>query len=173
MNVTQTSLLFFYGIFWAASLNAINVLKPFPTHQLFKKETKHTARKRIAVSVVVANVLPITGVWLLYGSHPMTITTSTGILFSACVSLSLFSIIRILQGIMLNKCSRNYFYTPKEIQEFKDEKDESKNPDDPWHHHIVPGLAYIVLFVGIPFLVYYSLLLVSFLKSIEWFKCTV
>ena len=167
MNATQTSLLFFYGIFWAASLNAINVLKPFPTDMLFKKETTGIALKRIAVSVLFANILPIIWLWFLYSFPPVTITanTSRGILFSALVSLSLFSIIRILQGIMLNRCSAHWFYTPKEITDIEGKTDKKHN--DPWYYHVLPGVVYIVLSVGIAFLVYYWHPLVSLLKSIN------
>ena len=142
MNIAQTSLLFFYGIFWAASLGVISDFIPFDTTGWFLKDKRRTSIRRFIVSFIIASVLPIIGLYLLYNSRLMTIDSSKGILVSAFASQSVFALTRILHGVILNKCTAEWFYTPDEIERIKE-----KNRDpDPCHYHLIPGVGYMVVF---------------------------
>lgn len=154
MEMTETSLLFFYGIFWASSLNALAVFRPFNTAGLFDPKTWRTGFKRLIAGLFIANLLPIFGLFFLYNSPLMEIESSAGIMISAFASLSVFSIPRLFHGIVLNKTTSKWFYTEEEVERLR-VKHEKKS--DPWIWHLLPGLIYIVFTVGISFLIYFIL----------------
>ena len=161
MNVTQTSLLFFYGIFWAACLGAISDFIPFDTTGWFMKDKWRTSIRRFIACFIIASFLPIIGLFLLYNSRLMCIQTSAGIFVSAIASWSVFSIPRVIHAVILNKCSGKWFYVDSEIKKIGNKKRLHPRKPDPFHWHLIPGLIYVVVPVGIAWMIYYGIVLLT------------
>ncbi len=145
----QESLIFFYGIFWAAMLSTLGRFRLFSTHQFFSisKQNKTYAIRRFIIGILIINVIPIFWFWLLYSLIATNSTNVFSIMASAFISISVFGFNRILHSFLLSDEYHRYFYPD----------DEWKGAHERWgerecnkfKHHFIPGIIYLLMFPAI------------------------
>ena len=146
LGITETALFYFYGIFWATTLGSISAFKPFDTASIFRGRTGYPAVRRAFVCLVVANALPVFGIWYLYQLLHNSVPSEWGVPIAALASLSVFSLPRLIHGIVLNNTTATWFYLPNDLERVQ--KDNNKMAE-PFYYHLVPGVVYIGIPIGL------------------------
>jgi hypothetical protein len=148
MDDGKTALLFFYGLFWASALAAITEFRAFDTAAFWRSDTSHRALWRFLVGLLIANVLPLGGLWLLYSDNSV-IPKGSGagpVLGAALASLSVFCVPRFMHAFLATSL-HSLFYSNNDWKEVVAEA-KAKESDSFWAH-FVPGVAYILVFIAL------------------------
>lgn len=141
MNSTETAFLFFYGLFWACALSAISIFRPFDTTILFDKDRFLPGIIKILLSLFIANVLPILGLYFFYKSSLSDLNQPKGVFLSAILSMTVFSIPRLIHAVLLNVKTHKFFYSSEELALLHN---DLRKPD-PCYQHLIPGILYILI----------------------------
>ena len=139
MDDGKTALLFFYGLFWASALAAITEFRAFDTAAFWRPDTSHRAVWRLVVGVLIANVLPLGGLWFLYSGNSV-IPKGSGagpVLGAAVASLSVFCVPRLMHAFLATSF-HSFFYSADDWEAVVEEAKAQKS--DSFWAHFVPGM---------------------------------
>ncbi len=148
MDTGRQALVLFYAFFWAAALSVTGRYQPFDTPSAWSGDSR--AIKRLIVSLVILNLLPILWFLFLYKIIPNDDSLSS-IMASAVASLSVFAFHRILHAFIASENLYRHFYTPEQVDEVR-EKGKFTQPQT-FNAHFIPGLLYIVVPSGLAWLI--------------------
>ena len=121
METGRVALILFYGIFWAASLNAAGWLRAFDTHAFFCGKTRRSAIQRFVVALIIINLCPGAWLWFLCVCIVPSEPGALPIMSAALASLSVFWFHRILHAIIATKKFHTKFYLEEEWKEVIDQ----------------------------------------------------
>ena len=121
---------------------------------MFRPGRRGLAASRLAVGVLIANILPAVGLWWLFASDsvlPLGASGGGAVLAAALASLSVFAIPRLLHAFIATGKVYAIFYTEAEWRQVV--KAAGAETSDSFWAHFIPGIAYIVVFVSVAWLV--------------------
>jgi hypothetical protein len=148
MDTGRQALVLFYAFFWAAALSVTGRYQPFDTPSAWSRDSR--ARKRLFVSLLILNVLPILWFLLLYIIIPND-DRLTSIIAAAVASLSVFAFHRILHAFIATDKTYHRFYTLEQVNEVRD-RGVFTQPQT-FNAHFIPGLFYVIIPSGIAWLI--------------------
>jgi hypothetical protein len=148
MDTGRQALVLFYAFFWAAALSVTGRYQPFDTPSAWSGESR--AVKRLLVSLLILNVLPILWFLLLYNIIPNDDRLAS-IVAAAFASLSVFAFHRILHACIASENMYQSFYTLEQVEEVRD-RGKFTQPQT-FGAHFIPGLFYIIIPSGIAWLI--------------------
>ena len=148
MDTGRQALVLFYAFFWAAALSATSRYQPFDTPSAWSRDSR--AVKRLLVSLLILNVLPILWFLLLYNIIP-NYDRVTSIMAAAVASLSVFAFHRILHAFIASEKMYQHFYTLEQVNEVRD-RGKFTQPQT-FSAHFIPGLLYVIIPSGIAWLI--------------------
>jgi len=141
----------FYAFFWAAAFSVTGRYHAFDTASVCKRDRR--AICRLIVAFIILNFLPV--VWFIFlyrevipdqkGWWPMT--------SAAIASLSVFGFLRIFHAFVATEKRYHRFYTDCQVKEVQERDRERFIQPQTFWAHLVPGLLYLLIFGGVPWLV--------------------
>jgi len=146
----RAALLLFFGLFWATVLSSVDDFRPFDTAGWFRAQECAKSFARWWVSFLIVDLLPAIGLYGLYKSHrviPADSAGDIGILCAAIASLAVFAVPRLLHAFIATRTTRRAFYSDDEWSQFL--QGPKGTDDQRFHVHFLPGLFYIVFFLGL------------------------
>jgi|GEM_PF-1713285 len=154
----QTILLFFYGLFWAGTMQAASRYRPFDSAAFFRIEG--VARKRLRsprwknrravgrffVAFIIMNVWPVAWICILFwDAFKETKVTFTSIFAAAFASLSVFGFHRILHALIYSiDEARHRFYPLKERKSLNKDIRLQDWPQE-FYSHFMGGVLYLTV----------------------------
>ena len=150
MENGSNAIVFFFGLFWAASLNSVARYRPFETASFWSPRDRKYALPRFVLAFVILNILPVFWLWVLF---QFVVPKSAGlfpVLSAAIASLSIFGIPRIFHAIVATDRTHSRFYSSEEYAEItKRWREGSANT---FVAHFLPGLLYLICFATLGYL---------------------
>jgi hypothetical protein len=156
-----TLLTFFYGIFWASTIDSNSKYKPFDPTGFFSKEKEaYKIRRRFYFSVLLLDLIPISYFAFIFNLFMRYININElnwlTIILTGFTSLSVFGFTRLAPAVIASNKTHKYFYTTLERPGIIDEKPNS------FKAYLFSGIIYLV----IPFF----LILIMHLSQNGWLK---
>jgi hypothetical protein len=148
MDTGHQALVLFYAFFWAAAISVTVRYQPFDTPSAWVRESR--AIKRLLVSLLILNILPILWFFFLYKIIPDD-NRLPSIIAAAVASLSVFGFHRILHAFIASESMYQCFYTLEQVKEVRD-RGKFTQPQT-FSAHFIPGLLYIIVPGGIAWLI--------------------
>lgn len=153
MKTGNVALIFFYGIFWATTLNVVGRYRAFDTHTFFSKlkKSRRFALKRFLVSLFIINLCPVAWLWFLY---VYIVPNKSGVfptMSGAFASLSVFGFHRILHAIIATENFYRKFYSNKEWKTVINQW--GRGGHNTFISHFLPGIAFLIVFSLIAYMV--------------------
>lgn len=150
MESGRAALLFFFGLFWATVLPSVAAFRPFDTAGWFRAQERAKPFARWWVSFLIVDLLPAIGLYALYTSYRVIPADRAGdiaVLCAAIAALAVFAVPRLLHATIATRTTRRAFYSEAEWSRFLE---GPKGKDDQrFHVHFLPGLFYVVFFIGL------------------------
>jgi hypothetical protein len=134
------ALLLFYGVFWASALAATSKFQAFDTRWI--GENCKSRAKRFIASVLVCNALPVLWLLLLHGRFTVNLS-GWAISAAAVASLSVFSIPRLLHGVVGTGWRRTFYSDLDWASVLKKLPPDTDERESFWVH-FGPGLGYLL-----------------------------
>lgn len=144
----------FIAIFWGTMLGSAGRYGPFDTAAAFfaprGKDRRIMARRRLIVSTLLLNVLPllylVAGYLVLKGAEGVR-----ALIGAAVMSLGIFGCIRVLHAVMATHKTRTYFFDENHWNEkLKGEREEEEHR---FMAHFMPGVAYLAVYFVVGLLI--------------------
>ena len=155
MDTPQAALILFFGLSWSHAVAAISEYRVFETAEIFRWRGKSwQAFSRFIFGNLICNLLPIAILWFLYTktfdppqcNHTQSMTIRS-LIATAIASISIFSLSRLLHGIIATEKTRRWFYDDTDWEKLIRESGQEEN-DNPLIH-LSWGLAYLFVPIGI------------------------
>ena len=144
METGSVALIFFYGIFWAAVLNAAGRFRAFDTHTFFSGETCRSAVSRFLVALFIINLCPVAWLWFLYVYIVPNESGALPMMSAAFASLSVFGFHRILHAIIATENFRSKFYSDEEWKAVINQW--GRDGPNTFMPHFLPGIGFLMVF---------------------------
>ena len=139
------ALIFFYAVFWGATVAGVGRYRAFDTHR-FTERDNNGARKplrRFLVGFTLLNLGPALSIAVLneYGV-PQDAEGIFTVTWASVVALSVFGFVRLLHAAIAVDERRRVFYSVEEWNEVKEKLVRGNNRTV---NHLVPGLVYVLV----------------------------
>jgi hypothetical protein len=145
MDTGSAALVFFYGLFWATVISATARYRAFPTSLAMAAPRHERPRywRRLGVSLLLLNFVPAGLLLLLYATVVPAAATPRAIASAALSSLSVFGVHRVYHAAVCSRETWKPFYSEAELTRY--DLNSPELAGSPWWAHLVPGVAYLLL----------------------------
>jgi len=150
MDSGQAALVFFFGLFWASALSAITEFRAFDTAGWWRRRESSRSRglSRFLTGIAIADAVPLALLWILYNSPLVDQAAQRPfrpVVVAAVASLSVFFVPRFMHAILATTW-HSCFYDDAEWRQVV--VDAKAQESDTFAAHFVPGVGYVIVFVG-------------------------
>ena len=150
MDTGSNAIVFFFGLFWAVSLNSVARYRPFETASFWSPTDRQYAFRRFVLAIVILNLLPVFWLWVLFQFIVPKLAGFFPVLSAAIASLSIFGIPRLFHAFVATDRGNGRFYSNEEYMEItKRWREGSANT---FVSHFVPGILYLIVFAILGYL---------------------